>query len=75
MAWYGNLVLGNAYDAAEFLDVQSYPNLLRWARDIAERQAVQRGRIVNRSWGEEWEQVPERHSADDIDQALAKQPK
>ncbi|GAB2656384.1 glutathione-dependent disulfide-bond oxidoreductase [Vibrio panuliri] len=73
--WYGNLVLGKLYDAAEFLDVASYPNLLRWAEDISERQAVQRGRIVNRSWGEEWEQVAERHSADDIDQALAKQPK
>ena len=73
--WYGNLVLGKAYDAAEFLDVQSYPNLLRWANEIAEREAVQRGRIVNRAWDEEWEQVPERHSAEDIDKALAKQPK
>jgi len=73
--WYGNLVLGNLYEAAEFLDVESYPHLLRWARDLADRHAVQRGRIVNRAWGEEWEQVLERHSADDIDQALAKQPK
>lgn len=73
--WYGNLVLGNLYDAAEFLDVESYPNLLRWAREVSDRHAVQRGRIVNKSWGEDWEQVLERHSADDIDQALAKQPK
>lgn len=73
--WYGNLVLGKLYDAAEFLDVASYPHLVRWAQEISERQAVQRGRIVNRAWGEEWEQVVERHSADDIDQVLAKQPK
>ncbi|WP_434997871.1 glutathione-dependent disulfide-bond oxidoreductase [Vibrio scophthalmi] len=73
--WYGNLVLGNLYNAAEFLDVERYPNLLRWANEIAEREAVKRGRIVNRAWGEEWEQVPERHSKADIDQVLAKQPK
>lgn len=73
--WYGNLVLGNLYNAAEFLDVERYPNLLRWANEITERDTVQRGRIVNRAWGEEWEQVPERHSKADIDQVLAKQPK
>lgn len=72
--WYGNLVLGNIYDAAEFLDVASYTNLRRWANEISERRAVQRGRTVNRSWGEEWEQVPERHSAADIDEVLKKQP-
>ncbi len=49
-----------------------YKNVVRWAKAIDEREAVQRGRIVNRSWGEEWEQVPERHSAADIDSALAK---
>ncbi|KLN63464.1 glutathione-dependent disulfide-bond oxidoreductase [Vibrio sp. VPAP30] len=69
--WYGNLVLGKTYDAAEFLDVDSYKNLKRWAEQIEARQAVQRGRIVNRSWGEDWEQVPERHSAEDIDKVLA----
>ncbi|MCE9679397.1 glutathione-dependent disulfide-bond oxidoreductase [Shewanella sp. AS1] len=73
--WYGNLVLGKLYDAAEFLDVSSYPNLQRWAKSIADRPAVQRGRIVNRVTGEEWEQLPERHSAEDIDKVLAKQPK
>ncbi|NAX23580.1 glutathione-dependent disulfide-bond oxidoreductase [Vibrio sp. V39_P1S14PM300] len=73
-SWYGNVALGNAYDAAEFLDVESYPHVLRWAKEIAEREAVKRGRIVNRSWGEEWEQVPERHSAADIDCVLSKQP-
>jgi GST-like protein len=73
-AWYGNLVLGRLYDAAEFLDVASYKNVLRWAKAIDARPAVQRGRIVNRSWGEEWEQLQERHSAADIDAVLAKQP-
>ncbi|MGR5093931.1 glutathione-dependent disulfide-bond oxidoreductase [Vibrio maritimus] len=73
--WYGNLVINNQYDAAEFLDVESYPNLIRWAKEIAERPAVKRGRIVNRVWGEEWETLAERHNAADIDEVLAKQPK
>ncbi len=73
--WYGNLVLGNLYDAAEFLDVESYPNLLRWAKEVEKRPAVERGRIVNRSWGEEWEQVPNRNSAEDIDKVLNLKPK
>ena len=68
--WYGNLVLGKLYDAAEFLDVKSYTNLQRWANEIAERPAVQRGRIVNRTWGEPWEKVRERHSASDISDML-----
>ncbi|MGF1743071.1 glutathione-dependent disulfide-bond oxidoreductase [Vibrio profundum] len=72
--WYGNLVLGRAYDAAEFLDVESYPHVLRWANAILARSAVQRGRIVNRPIGEEWEQLAERHSAADIDAVLAKKP-
>ncbi|GIU16190.1 glutathione-dependent disulfide-bond oxidoreductase [Shewanella sp. MBTL60-007] len=72
--WYGNLVLGNLYDAAEFLDVASYPHLQRWAKQISERDGVKRGRIVNRTFGEEWEQLKERHSAADIDAVLAKQP-
>lgn len=72
--WYGNLVLGKTYDAAEFLDVDSYKNLKRWAEQIEAREAVQRGRIVNRAWGEDWEQVPERHSAEDIDKVLALKP-
>lgn len=70
--WYGCLVLGELYDgAAEFLDVASYGNVKRWAQEILERQAVQRGRIVNRTWGERWEQLPERHAAADIDHVLA----
>ncbi|MBY5991166.1 glutathione-dependent disulfide-bond oxidoreductase [Ferrimonas balearica] len=72
--WYGNLALGRQYDAAEFLDVTSYPNLQRWAKAIDARPAVERGRIVNRAWGEPYEQVAERHSAEDIDQALAQKP-
>ncbi len=72
--WYGNLVLGNAYNAAQFLDVESYHHVQRWAKMMAARPAVQRGRIVNRTMGEEWQRVDERHSAADIDAALAKQP-
>lgn len=67
--WYGNLVLGRAYDAAEFLDVQSYKNVQRWAKAIDARAAVQRGRIVNRV-GDGF--VAERHSAADIDAVIAK---
>ncbi len=73
--WYGNLVLGNLYDAAEFLQVETYTHVMRWAKLLEQREAVQRGRIINRAWGEEWEQVPERHSAADIDEVLKKQPK
>ncbi|MBE3636783.1 glutathione-dependent disulfide-bond oxidoreductase [Mangrovicoccus algicola] len=65
--WYGNLVLGKAYDAGEFLDVDSYANLGRWAREILERPAVQRGRIVNRTSGPLSEQLHERHDASDFD--------
>lgn len=72
--WYGNLVLGNAYNAAEFLDVGSYKNLQRWATAILERPAVQRGRIVNKPMGEAWEAIAERHSASDIDNALKLKP-
>ncbi|UTF61091.1 glutathione-dependent disulfide-bond oxidoreductase [Gilvimarinus sp. DA14] len=69
--WYGNLVLGELYDdAAVFLDVDSYPQVQRWAKNILARPAVQRGRIVNRTWGEDWEQLPERHSSADIDAQL-----
>ncbi|PSW16510.1 glutathione-dependent disulfide-bond oxidoreductase [Photobacterium rosenbergii] len=72
--WYGNLVLGKLYDAAEFLQVEQYTHLVRWAKEIDAREAVQRGKIVNRSWGEEWEQVPERHTASDIDKVLKLKP-
>jgi len=65
--WYGGLVLGTLYGAAEFLDVKIYTNVIRWAEKISKRPAVIRGRKVNRSWGEEWEQVPERHSRSDFE--------
>lgn len=72
--WYGSLVLGHLYDAAEFLQVEEYTNVVRWAKLVEQREGVQRGRIVNRSWGEEWEQVPERHTPADIDKVLKLKP-
>ena len=64
--WYGQLVLGRLYDAAEFLDVESYEHVMRWAKAIDARPAVQRGRMVNRSFGELSSQLRERHSAEDF---------
>jgi GSH-dependent disulfide-bond oxidoreductase len=64
--WYGLLVQGDLYDAGEFLDVASYKNVIRWADKIATRPAVKRGRMVNRFWGDESEQLAERHSAEDF---------
>jgi GST-like protein len=64
--WYGSLVLGRAYNAAEFLDVTSYKNVVAWAEKLDARPAVKRGRMVNKSWGDEAEQVPNRHSAADF---------
>lgn len=69
--WYGNLILGTLYDAKDFLQVEEYTHIQRWAKVILARPAVQRGRIVNRTWGEEWEQLENRHSAKDIDNVLA----
>jgi len=65
-AWYGQLVLGRLYDAAEFLDVASYKNVVEWAERIDARPAVQRGRMVNRAFGEPSMQLRERHSAEDF---------
>ena len=65
--WYGALVLNKVYSAAEFLDATSYTHLNRWTGEIRERPAVQRGRMVNRSWGEPAEQLRERHDASDFD--------
>ncbi len=65
--WYGNLVMGNAYNAGTFLQVDEYKNLRRWADDVFARPAVQRGRIVNRTWGPLEEQLHERHDASDFD--------
>ncbi|MCS3473118.1 GST-like protein [Pseudomonas sp. JUb42] len=66
-SWYGQLALGTLYSAAEFLAVEEYPHVQRWAKEIAERPAVIRGKRVNRTWGDEATQVPERHSAADLD--------
>lgn len=68
--WYGNLILGEIYNAGDFLDVSSYKNIQRWAKEVRQRPAVERGRIVNRTWGEPWEQLKERHNASDIDNIL-----
>lgn len=65
--WYGALVLHNIYDAAKFLDVASYTHVIRWATEIEERRAVQRGKRVNRVWGPEEKQLAERHDASDLD--------
>lgn len=66
--WFGGFVRGDAYgDAATFLDVPSYENLMRWGTELGAREAVRRGRIVNRK-GEGF--VPERHSAADIEAVL-----
>jgi GSH-dependent disulfide-bond oxidoreductase len=66
-AWYGQLVLGRLYSAAEFLDVASYRNVKRWAEAIDARPAVKRGRMVNRAFGDLNMQLHERHDASDFD--------
>jgi GST-like protein len=68
--WYGGLVRGEIYKAAEFLAVHEYTHVVRWANAIAERTAVKRGVMVNRTFGDEAKRVPERHSAADIDAKL-----
>jgi GSH-dependent disulfide-bond oxidoreductase len=66
--WYGGVATGAVYNAAEFLQAQEYPHLLRWADLIAQRPAVKRGKIVNRTWGDDLsEQLHERHDASDFD--------
>ena len=65
--WYGSLVKGVLYEAGEFLQVQDYHHVQRWADQVAARGAVQRGRMVNRSWGEPSSQLHERHEASDFD--------
>lgn len=66
-AWYGALALGRLYEAGEFLDVESYKNVQRWAKEINDRPAVKRGVMVNRAWGELTSQLRERHSAEDFE--------
>lgn len=65
--WYGGVATNQVYEAAEFLEAHTYTHVLRWTEEVAQRPAVQRGRKVNRTWGELDEQVPERHSAEDFD--------
>ncbi len=65
--WYGALAKGLLYNAAEFLQVQAYTHVRRWTEEIAQRPAVKRGRMVNRTWGEPASQLHERHDAADFD--------
>lgn len=65
--WYGALVRNQVYEAAEFLEAHTYKHVVRWAEEIAARPAVQRGRMVNRTWGELSEQLHERHDASDFE--------
>ena len=65
--WYGALAKGQLYEAGEFLQVHEYTHVVRWADQIARRPAVQRGRKVNRTWGEPASQLHERHDASDFD--------
>ena len=64
--WYGRAVRGDLYEAGEFLNVQEYEHLKRWADQIAERPAVKRGERVNKVWGEERERLKERHASSDF---------
>ena len=64
--WYGALALNRLYDAAEFLDLASYKNLMRWAQSIDQRPAVKRGVMVNKTWGDLSSQLRERHDASDF---------
>ena len=65
--WYGGLVEGALYSAAEFLSAPDYTNVKRWADDMLQRPAVKRGRMVNRTWGDPAGQLRERHDAGDFD--------
>lgn len=65
--WYGAVALDIVYEAAEFLDAASYTNVIRWAKEIDARPAVQRGKMVNRAWGPEEGQLHERHDASDFE--------
>jgi GST-like protein len=65
--WYGGLAKGVLYGSAEFLSVHEYKHVNRWADQIAKRPAVQRGRMVNRTWGDPASQLHERHDAGDFE--------
>jgi GST-like protein len=65
--WYGALAKGRIYESGEFLSVHEYTHVIRWADEIARRPAVQRGRMVNRTWGQPASQLHERHDASDFE--------
>ena len=65
--WYAGVVTNEVYGAAEFLEAHTYTHVLRWAKQIGERSAVKRGRMVNRTWGDPSEQLAERHDASDFE--------
>jgi GST-like protein len=69
--WYGAMAKGLLYEAAEFLSVHEYKNVIRWADQIGARPAAQRGRMVNRAWGDPASQLPERHDASDFEKVKA----
>ena len=69
--WYGTLVKGQLYGAGEFLQVHDYANVLRWTDEVARRPAAQRGRMVNRTWGQPSSQLHERHDAGDFETRTA----
>ncbi|MBL6854395.1 MAG: glutathione-dependent disulfide-bond oxidoreductase [Alphaproteobacteria bacterium] len=71
--WYGGLSKGLLYEGGEFLSVHEYKHVIRWTDMIAERPAVQRGRMVNRAFGEPSSQLPERHDASDFDKVPKKE--
>lgn len=72
--WYGAVALGRGYNSAEFLSVHEYENVIRWAKQIDARPAVQRGLAVNRLTGPEESQMAERHEAADFDKVVLLRP-
>ncbi|MDD9952369.1 MAG: glutathione-dependent disulfide-bond oxidoreductase [Zetaproteobacteria bacterium] len=68
LPWHGAIVLGDLYEAGEFLSVEEYPHLRRWATQLRQRKAVRRGYVVNVFWGNEDKQLKERHHASDFKQ-------
>ena len=69
--WYGTLAKGQLYEAGEFLQVHTYTHVLRWTNEIEQRPAVQRGRMVNRTYGDPATQLRERHEASDFETKTA----
>ncbi|HEX5612582.1 MAG TPA: glutathione-dependent disulfide-bond oxidoreductase [Burkholderiales bacterium] len=65
--WYGALAKGLLYNSGDFLQVNEYTHVRRWTDEIAQRPAVKRGRMVNRTWGDPSSQLHERHDAGDFD--------